>query len=520
MSFGASRRGVVGAFLRALRLEAGMLGRHPDLMWQQLANRLQWEGPAVQAVLAPGLGKRPWMRLRTRPRDSGLVRIVEAGGDWMSDCDMSADGALAVSAAADRTIELWDVGRGSLVRELEGLAAAAIGCAISREGALVAAVGADGGLCLWTADGSLLNSVEGHERSANACAFMHDGRALVSGGSDGAVTLWAIRPFAELWRVAAHTGPVTTCAASPDGSFVASGSWDRTICILSPDGRRMGVLDHPSSVIACDIADGGRVLAAGCGDGQVLVWDVAAGSRIADFNTGAQVNGCAMSADGRRLATAGADARIRLWDLERKSSTGSLVGHAGDVIGCALSDDGTRLVSVGADRTLRVWDPDAAQEAIANGHDDVVWGCAFAPRGLLVSAGSEGSVLAWDVATMESRGVLGQHEGVASACAVSADGRLAVSAGEDGVAQVHDLTGKVATIRLSGHQGAISACAFGPTGGWVITAGEDGTYRIWSLPQGEQRAVLESEAGPVWELALPADAAYAVGAHEDGSVVV
>lgn len=51
-------RAVPSAFARALAREAHVLTAQPDLLWTQLFNRLQWEGDALQAVLAPQLARR------------------------------------------------------------------------------------------------------------------------------------------------------------------------------------------------------------------------------------------------------------------------------------------------------------------------------------------------------------------------------------------------------------------------------------------------------------------------------
>ena len=46
-------RTVLGAFSRALQREAHVLTRHPELIWQQMYNRLQWEGEVANQAIAP-----------------------------------------------------------------------------------------------------------------------------------------------------------------------------------------------------------------------------------------------------------------------------------------------------------------------------------------------------------------------------------------------------------------------------------------------------------------------------------
>jgi hypothetical protein len=43
---------ILRSFPRALTREAHVLTQHPNLLWQQLYNRLQWEGDDLEQLLA------------------------------------------------------------------------------------------------------------------------------------------------------------------------------------------------------------------------------------------------------------------------------------------------------------------------------------------------------------------------------------------------------------------------------------------------------------------------------------
>jgi hypothetical protein len=51
-------RTTLKAFSRALAREAHVLTRQPDLLWEQLYNRLQWEEEAVKQTLTSELALR------------------------------------------------------------------------------------------------------------------------------------------------------------------------------------------------------------------------------------------------------------------------------------------------------------------------------------------------------------------------------------------------------------------------------------------------------------------------------
>ena len=77
------KRQVLTRFSKAIKREAHNLQQRPDLLWQQLYNRLQWEKEPVPQALKPEFERRtapraaPWLRLRTPLRESeALIRTL------------------------------------------------------------------------------------------------------------------------------------------------------------------------------------------------------------------------------------------------------------------------------------------------------------------------------------------------------------------------------------------------------------------------------------------------------------
>jgi hypothetical protein len=93
------------AFSRALTREAHVLSREPGLLWQQMYNRLQWQGETVEQAIAPELalrsapGARPWMRVKTHFRESeALIRILEGHTNGVNACTFSMESRDIISA--------------------------------------------------------------------------------------------------------------------------------------------------------------------------------------------------------------------------------------------------------------------------------------------------------------------------------------------------------------------------------------------------------------------------------------
>ena len=149
---------VLQAFSRTLDREAHTLTWHPDLLWQQLYNRLQWEkGPAADLVAAEReesskLGRKPWIRARTPFRESkALIRTLTGHTKKVNACAISPDGKWIVSASGDQTLKIWDAASGRELRTLSGHTSFVRACAFSPDGQWIVSASVDQTLKVWDA---------------------------------------------------------------------------------------------------------------------------------------------------------------------------------------------------------------------------------------------------------------------------------------------------------------------------------------------------------------------------------
>jgi GTPase SAR1 family protein len=295
--------------------------------------------------------------------------------------------------------------------------------------------------------------------------------------------------FKLIYTLRGHEDVISRVAWSPDGKTLASGSYDKTICLWDLDtGKlRLTLKGHSSAVLSVAWSLDGMTVASGSYNDMV---------RLRDLNTGQSsltleghssfVYSVAWSPDGKTLASGSADRTIRLWDPYTGKLRLTLQGHSGPVSSVAWSPDGKTLASGSADRTIRLWDPYTGKLRLTlEGHSNSVYSVAWSPDGKTLASGShDKTIRLWDPDTGKLRLTLEGHtEAIASVCFSSDGGLLASKSGDGTVRLWHCDSWETAAIlkeRASGY--LLTSLAFHPQKPILVTLGEEDTLiRIWEL---------------------------------------
>lgn len=224
---------------------------------------------------------------------------------------LSADGESVVTGSFDRTVRLWDVRTGAVLRRtFTGLRHPIRCVALAPDGRTVAAgegrLDVHGEVMLWDADtGVVRATLRPRGYLVLSLAFSPDSRMLAIGTG----ALWEnVQGKLALWD--ATTGEEPVLLGTPAPVYVRAG--------LNAEG-------HLGNIVALAFSSDGRWLASGSDrDGTIRLWDVNQRRLAAPLRGQDGVSGLAFSSDGRTLAAAGVSQTVRLWDVQRLQPRGTI----------------------------------------------------------------------------------------------------------------------------------------------------------------------------------------------------
>lgn len=209
-----------------------------------------------------------------------------------------------------------------------------------------------------------------------AISFSPDGRCLVTGADDSRIYLWDVADSQICTVFNDHKKEVYSVEFSFDGQLIISGSEDGTVVIRSiHDGasRIISLNDIQTGVegylgvASVSASPDGKLVAAGCLDSSIYIWDVATMKLVARLQEHQDSVYCvAFMHDNKGLMSGSLDRTVKYWDVSgltvmKEGSTlnrciRTFIGHRDYVLTVAVTNDGRLIASGSKDRSVIMWD--------------------------------------------------------------------------------------------------------------------------------------------------------------------
>jgi WD40 repeat protein len=482
--------------------------------------------------------------------DEGCVRIVHVGQGKMlasrhigrgriDDLSFSNDGKwLAVAASDDLHIcNAADLG---LTKTSEGRGHQPMAStAFSPNSRVLARAGREGliyiGDVLKTGAEPPIHTVGPNIRT---CTFDPDGRHLLCGGDSRVIEVWDISTRQRVGQYYGHKERVAGLSVSPNGSLLASASFDGTVRLWSmekPTNSKL-LLAAPGADHVEFAARGSLLLVGSSGDlrsfethrwqqkarvpadcfevatgavgGFVVTWYQSKGTvrqidtlkEVWSFNPEAfrpqSLAGLLLSADGRQVtlkvqplmnvAGVGSQGRLYRYDAPNSNVTAEVYRASGAFVSFAVSPRTSHIVLSNSDSTDLIDIPGTGKnESRIRSSAGLIRQLSFNSDGSLFAAASEDrSVYVWQADTYKLRAALIGHEASVNCVAFAPDGMTLASGDDSGIVRFWDLQTKHEILRLQAHSLPVKSVAFSSDGRLLATAtarlpDKSGEVKIW-----------------------------------------
>ncbi|SPO19864.1 related to PFS2 - polyadenylation factor I subunit 2 [Ustilago trichophora] len=241
----------------------------------------------------------------------------------------------------------------------------------------------------------------------NVVKWMPDGRRLLTGSTSGEFTLWNGLTFNFETIMQAHDSAVRAMAWSKSGTYLISADQNGTVKYFQSNLNTLQAFTaHTDSARGLAWSPDDSKFASGGDDSLLKIWDFDSAKQIRELSGHGWDVKCLDWHPSKGLLISGSkDNLVKVWD-PRSTPTGTCLAtfhnHKNTVQATKFSPDGLRFATASRDMTVKLYDLRMmAEQCTLKGHNKEVCSLDFHPlhHDLLVSGGSEGSMLFWDLSS-------------------------------------------------------------------------------------------------------------------------
>ncbi len=283
-----------------------------------------------------------------------------------------------LTCCEDKTIKLWDIKTGTVMRTFrgfrgEGHEGKIFAMALSPDERFLAVGGwhkgeysGDIGLgairIFDFKSGRLLYLLKKHSSVIHNLTFSKNGKYLASSSGDKSIIIWNVKDNFSLHKeLKFYTYPVYGIDFSPDSSTLASASDDKSIALWDVESGRLlhkNINAHDKDVMSIRFSPDGKYCATGSFDGTVKLWNAKDLSFVETIHQVSEdsTEFIAFSPDGRYLAFGGMYQEnhqgkwvspLYIYDMEKKKITRTLYSHNNSIFAISFSKTGKYITSTG-----------------------------------------------------------------------------------------------------------------------------------------------------------------------------
>jgi WD40 repeat protein len=352
--------------------------------------------------------------LQTIAEEPKLVIEPQGHSALIEDLIFTPEGNTLISISYDKTIRLWDVETGDLIKTLrgqigEGIEGMLQTGALSPDGKVLAVGGYLGGIgsdadtiieyirLLDIENGELIGLLKGHTDVVTDLAFSPDGKWVASGSDDDTLAIWDVSDIrggksssnsqkqlpwiSPTKTLKGHTSDISGVTFAPDGKKLVS-SADEDIAILW-DWQRKKILKklkkHPEGVSCITYAPNGQYIVSGGWYGKILLWD-GNGKFIKEIDEVDEIGTVSFSEDSKKIVVALSEHPYHalVYSIPSGKQLVTFTKHTNAIVTSAFYGNDWVATAGGDKRDMYIWDAHSGTvKTHITGKGNTVWAIAL-----------------------------------------------------------------------------------------------------------------------------------------------
>ena len=292
-------------------------------------------------------------------------------------------------------------------------------------------------------------SFNGHNGGIRSIAFVPGRKEFFTSGYDGKVLKWSLDGTDKALQIIySGTDIIEVLAVSPDASWLALGSSDAAIKMVSLNGSSPGyeMTGHKGKLKSLIFSFDGKYLYSASLDGKVLKWDLSSRTNTSMNDGVMPLTSIDVSRNGKYIAGINSDGGVVVWNQENKS-------------------DNFRIETAGKNIKVVRFDPE---------------------NNILALGDVSGKVELWDVSQRKMISEIKAHNAPVNDIQFNTKLKQMATASDDhmvkifNVLNISDLTEP--PISLTDHEGFVMVIQFSPDGQLILSGSYDDRENLVSRP--------------------------------------
>ena len=276
---------------------------------------------------------------------------------------------------------------------------------------------------------------------------------------------------------------------------------------------------HPEYALTINFTNDGEIIAFGCSDDTIKLWNVSYESEILSVNYSQIVSSVEISPDNKILALGLSDNTVKLWNVSNRNEVNTLKGHSDSVLCVNFSPDSKILASGSSDKTIKLWSvSDGYEKMTLKGHSESVLSLDFDPEcKFLASGSSDNTIKLWSLLDGNELMTFNKHSNSVLSVTFSPDGKIIASGSSDNTVTVI-LWKNNEVITLKGHSNSVLCVNFSPDGKILASGSSDNSIKLWNVNNGNEIKTFKGHSTPVLSVKFSPDASILASGSSDNII--